>query len=78
MLHKRLSTIYVNLSRVVRAFSSRPEEAQSAIEHMGRTAAIEYLSSAVATSAGRRLLDFMNGESRRGIATRFPTMRRAA
>lgn len=45
---------------------------------LGRSAAIEYLAGAVSTPAGRRLLDFMIGDSRRGVATRSPDSARAA
>jgi UDP-N-acetylglucosamine acyltransferase len=45
---------------------------------LGRNAAIDYLSSSVKTAAGRRLLDFMSGDSPRGVATRSPNSARAA
>ncbi len=45
---------------------------------LGRSAAIEYLAGAVSTDAGRRLLDFMAGDSLRGVATRSPQSSRAA
>jgi UDP-N-acetylglucosamine acyltransferase len=45
---------------------------------LGRSAAIDYLAGAVTTDAGRRLLDFMAGDSHRGVATRSPNSARAA
>jgi UDP-N-acetylglucosamine acyltransferase len=45
---------------------------------IGRSAAIEYLAGAVTTAAGRRLLEFMAGDSQRGVATRSPNSARAA
>ena len=45
---------------------------------LGRSAAIEYLSASVSTDAGRRLLEFMAGDSHRGVATRSPNSARAA
>lgn len=45
---------------------------------LGRSAAIEYLAGAVCTDAGRRLLEFMAGDSARGVATRSPNSARAA
>ncbi len=45
---------------------------------IGRSAAIAYLVQAMKTSAGRRLLDFMSGDSVRGVSTRSPRSARAA
>jgi UDP-N-acetylglucosamine acyltransferase len=45
---------------------------------LGRGPAIGYLSGAVTTDAGRRLLDFMIGETQRGVATRSQRPPRAA
>jgi UDP-N-acetylglucosamine acyltransferase len=45
---------------------------------LGRSAAIDYLAGAVSTEAGRRLLEFMAGDSHRGVATRSPNSARAA
>jgi UDP-N-acetylglucosamine acyltransferase len=45
---------------------------------LGRSAAVEYLSGAVKTPAGLRLLDFMAGDSHRGVATRSQDSARAA
>jgi UDP-N-acetylglucosamine acyltransferase len=45
---------------------------------LGRSEAIAYLAGAVTTSAGRRLLEFMDGQSLRGVATRSPGSMRAA
>jgi UDP-N-acetylglucosamine acyltransferase len=44
---------------------------------LGRSEAIEYLTGAVATNAGRRLLEFMAGTSNRGVSTRPPQARAA-
>jgi UDP-N-acetylglucosamine acyltransferase len=45
---------------------------------LGRNAAVDYLAATVKTDAGRRLLDFMAGDSPRGVATRSPNSARAA
>ena len=45
---------------------------------VGREDAIEYLKQIVRTAAGRRLLEFIDSESRRGVTTRAPRRREAA
>jgi UDP-N-acetylglucosamine acyltransferase len=45
---------------------------------LGRSAAVEYLAGNVSTDAGRRLLEFMAGDSPRGVATRSSRSARAA
>jgi UDP-N-acetylglucosamine acyltransferase len=45
---------------------------------LGRGEAIEYLAAGMTTAAGLRLLEFMTGESLRGVATRSQAARRAA